>query len=213
MTGHLPFSSNANHCCIVYAAPGFLGACPGVDNRNICLLKECGWFFWSPNVDSFCSPSCRKGKQVTFYNRYLLTACAACIPHSLDRHQRWNYLCKCCYCLQWLKKSFKPEIQHFVPGETRDPDLGKQTVPTLLSSVTGMASLKRAISFLRCDILKPECMMTLLMRCTSPSPLILCAPMRNVMSLPVFLVRLRLLRLTGNIFLLYLISFHYGQQK
>ncbi len=78
------------------------------------------------------------------------------------------------------KSSFKPEIQHFVPGETRDPDSGKQTVPTLLLSFTGIASLKRAMSFFKCEMQNSLCMMILLMRYTSPSPSIPCAPVSNV---------------------------------
>ena len=64
----------------------------------------------------------------------------------------------------------KPEIQHFVPGATRVCFLGKQTVPTLGPSCTGLTSLINAISFLRWDMEKPACMIILLTRYTTPSP-------------------------------------------
>ena len=64
----------------------------------------------------------------------------------------------------------KPEIQHFVPVATRVFFLGKQTVPTLGPSCTGLTSLINAISFLRWDMEKPACMIILLTRYTTPSP-------------------------------------------
>ena len=70
----------------------------------------------------------------------------------------------------------KPEIQHFVPVATHVFFLGKQTVPTLGPSCTGLTSLINAISFLRWDMEKPACMIILLTRYTTPSPWIRCAP-------------------------------------
>ena len=70
----------------------------------------------------------------------------------------------------------KPEIQHFVPVATRVFFLGKQTVPTLGPSCTGLTSLINAISFLRWDKEKPACMIILLTRYTTPSRWIRCAP-------------------------------------
>lgn len=70
----------------------------------------------------------------------------------------------------------KPEIQHFVPVATRVFFLGKQIVPTLGPSCTGLTSLINAISFLRWDMEKPACMIILLTRYTTPSPWIRCAP-------------------------------------
>ena len=64
----------------------------------------------------------------------------------------------------------KPEIQHFVPVATRVFFLGKQIVPTLGPSCTGLTSLINAISFLRWDMEKPACMIILLTRYTTPSP-------------------------------------------
>lgn len=64
----------------------------------------------------------------------------------------------------------KPEIQHFVPVATRVFFLGKQIVPTLGPSCTGLTSLINALSFLRSDMEKPACMIILLTRYTTPSP-------------------------------------------
>ena len=70
----------------------------------------------------------------------------------------------------------KPEIQHFVPVATRVFFLGKQTVPTLGPSCTGLTNLINAISFLRWDMENPACMIILLTRYVTPSPWIWCAP-------------------------------------
>jgi len=42
----------------------------------------------------------------------------------------------------------EPDIQHRVPGATREPFGGKQTVPTFESSFKGLTGLNNAISFL-----------------------------------------------------------------
>ena len=78
--------------------------------------------------------------------------------------------------VSFILKLDKPEIQHFVPVATRVFFLGKQTVPTLGPSCTGLTSLINAISFLRWDMEKPACMIILLTRYTTPSPWIWCAP-------------------------------------
>ena len=52
------------------------------------------------------------------------------------------------YGLHLTQIGVKPDIQHRVPGATREPFGGKQTVPTLESSFTGLTSLNKAISFL-----------------------------------------------------------------
>ena len=80
--------------------------------------------------------------------------------------------------VSFILKLDKPEIQHFVPVATRVFFLGKQTVPTLGPSCTGLTSLINAISFLRWDMEKPACMIILLTRYTTPSPWIRCAPIK-----------------------------------
>ena len=52
------------------------------------------------------------------------------------------------YGLNLTQIALEPDIQHRVPGATREPFGGKQTVPTFESTFTGLTSLNNAISFL-----------------------------------------------------------------
>ena len=52
------------------------------------------------------------------------------------------------YGLNLTQIALEPDIQHRVPGATREPFGGKQTVPTFEFSFTGLTSLNNAISFL-----------------------------------------------------------------